>query len=435
MKSESIGASVGLGILVFLLVLAIIGVILVKKYLKTLKGHRNDGKLGPCISSRHPPEFVIPPYTLLSNGSDGTATPVSENEEMQPDVVVGKTPPLAVRRSLSMPAPSALSRARQAMILTPSDEGEMAASWSTKEVRPQYRRTVSHFTPLSPPTMREPKKKVSIAPYGKLEVSLQYVSTKKLLFVQVNGAFDLPHVRLSGVSTPYVRVHMLPKDSNAETRSFFLNLATNRICMFDQLTLVEAQNCTLKFVVLDYDKFSRSEFVAEVMMSLLHVDLLEGTTLSRHLISKTISDSGGKGSLTVSLCQNLPAGSLHVTILKAMGLPPPKSDPTPASGGLDTVVKVLCCVHGKVIERKKTKVIKKSSSPIFNETFVFTIREEELRHSSVTCEVYGGDTVLKTEKIGYISLGLESFGTEVRQWNDMMMSPLKWITETHLLHT
>ena len=46
------------------------------------------------------------------------------------------------------------------------------------------------------------------------------------------------------------------------------------------------------------------------------------------------SQSGGKGSLTVSLCQNLPAGSLHVTILKAMGLPPPKSDPTPASGGL-----------------------------------------------------------------------------------------------------
>ena len=49
-------------------------------------------------------------------------------------------------------------------------------------------------------------------------------------------------------------------------------------------------SCTLKFVVLDYDKFSRSEFVAEVMLSLLEVDLVEGTTLSRHLNNKTISD-------------------------------------------------------------------------------------------------------------------------------------------------
>lgn len=53
---------------------------------------------------------------------------------------------------------------------------------------------------------------------------------------------------------------------------------------------MSTSSCTLKFVVLDYDKFSRSEFVAEVMMSLLHVDLVEGTTLSRHLNSKTISD-------------------------------------------------------------------------------------------------------------------------------------------------
>ena len=50
------------------------------------------------------------------------------------------------------------------------------------------------------------------------------------------------------------------------------------------------RSSTLKFVVLDYDKFSRSEFVAEVMLSLLDVDLVEGTTLSLHLNSKTISE-------------------------------------------------------------------------------------------------------------------------------------------------
>lgn len=100
----------------------------------------------------------------------------------------------------------------------------------------------------------------------------------------------------------------------------------------------------------------------------------------------------------------------------------------------DTFVKVLYFVHGKAIERKKTKVIKKTTSPAFNEAFVFEMKEEELKRSSVMCEVYRGDTVLKTERIGYVNLSLESFGTEVRQWNDMIMSPLKRITETHLLH-
>jgi len=429
MKSSSVAASVGLGILVFLLLLAIVGVVFLRRYLKTLNGEKPSCKLGTYITPKEPPEFVIPPYTLISEGSDGTATPVSENGEIHVDEDTGKFSPPQVRRSLSVP--SSPPGIRHGLIMTRFDEGGVAGGLSTKQYRPQYRRAVSQFTPHSAQTKREAARKTSVAPYGKLEVSIQFVTTKNLLFVQVNGAYDLPHVRLSGVSTPYVRVHLLPGTRDKEPKSNFLNLATNRICMFDQITLEEAQNCTLKFVVLDYDKFSRSEFVAEVMLSLLEVDLVEGTTLSRHLNSKTITDSEDRGSLVVSLCQQPSAGHVHVIILKALGLPPPKSE---APGGLDTFVKVLYLVHGKAIERKKTKVIKKSTSPVFNEAFVFDMKEEELKHSSVMCEVYRGDTVLKSERIGYITLGLESFGTEVRHWNDMIMSPLKRITETHLLH-
>lgn len=60
-------------------------------------------------------------------------------------------------------------------------------------------------------------------------------------------------------------------------------------------------SCTLKFVVLDYDKFSRSEFVAEVMLSLLDVDLVEGTTVSRHLNSKTIINVSAESYQAVTL--------------------------------------------------------------------------------------------------------------------------------------
>ena len=104
--------------------------------------------------------------------------------------------------------------------------------------------------------------------------------------LQVNGTFDLPQVRMSGVSTPYVRVHLLPGDKRKESRSHFMNLATNRMCAFDRITIDEAKLSTLKFIVLDYDKFSRSEFLAEMMLRLTEVNLEEGETIKKHLISK-----------------------------------------------------------------------------------------------------------------------------------------------------
>ena len=182
MKS-SIAASVGLGILIFLLLLAIVGIVYLRRYLKTLNSAKQERKLRAYIAPKDPPEFIIPPYTLISEGSEGTATPVSENgREIQPDDFTGKFSPPAVRRSVSMPAPSTPPGVRHGSILTHSDAGAEAGvgGLATKEYRPQYRRAVSQFSPK-----REPPRKASVAPYGKLEVSIQFVTEKHLLFVQV----------------------------------------------------------------------------------------------------------------------------------------------------------------------------------------------------------------------------------------------------------
>ena len=182
MNSTSLAASVGLGILVFLLLLAIVGVVFLRKYLKTLNGVKPSRKLGTYIRPKEPPEFIIPPYTLISEGSDGTATPVSENGENQADESTKKLSPPEVLRSLSMPAPSAPPGVRHGLIMAHIDqEGGVGVS----QYRPQYRRAVSQFTPFSVQTKQELAKKVSVAPYGKLEVSIQFVTTKNLLFVQV----------------------------------------------------------------------------------------------------------------------------------------------------------------------------------------------------------------------------------------------------------
>lgn len=188
MKSLSIAASAGLGTLTFLLLLAIMGIVILRRYLKTLNGPKIERQFGAYITTKEPPEFTIPPYTLISEGtgSEGTATPCSEVGEIENDEPTAKFSPLAVRRSLSMPIPSTPPGQRHGFVIARNKEsaecGTVEEGIATKEYRPQFRRAVSQYVMLP---KREPLKKVSVAPYGKLEVSIQFMTEKNLLFVQV----------------------------------------------------------------------------------------------------------------------------------------------------------------------------------------------------------------------------------------------------------
>ena len=178
-----IAASIGLGILVFVLTLSIVGIVFLRRYLKTLNGPKPSRTLGTCISSKEPPEFVIPPYTLIAEESDGGETMSEYGETITEDDTAKLSPPW-FRRALSMPSGPLGNKQGVARC----EEGELlgTAGISTKEFRPQYRRAVSQFAPQSAQMKREPARKVSAAPYGKLEVSLQFVTAKNLLIVQVS---------------------------------------------------------------------------------------------------------------------------------------------------------------------------------------------------------------------------------------------------------
>lgn len=181
-SSPSIAASIGLGVIIFLLLLSIVGIIFLRRYLKTLNGSKPSRKLGTAITPKEPPDFIIPPYTLITEESDGGET-ISENGEAKTDEDAGNLSPPAFRRAISMPPPSGHFGIKQG--LSRAEEGGGATGIATKEYRPQYRRAVSQFAPYSAQTKREPARKTSVAPYGKLEVSLQFVTTKNLLIVQV----------------------------------------------------------------------------------------------------------------------------------------------------------------------------------------------------------------------------------------------------------
>jgi len=104
---------------------------------------------------------------------------------------------------------------------------------------------------------------------------------------------------------------------------------------------------------------------------------------------------------------------------------------------IDSFVRVTYTVHDKYVEKRRTKVVKKTTNPVFNELFAFEMKAEELRHSSVVCEVFQSDFKLKTEKLGQVSLGTgqNSLGSEIRHWEEMIASPHKQILQCHKLRT
>ncbi|XP_031560463.1 synaptotagmin-7-like [Actinia tenebrosa] len=419
--------SVGIIVLVILVCLAVFAIIYFKKQM--IRQPRETYKRLPSqysyITPSETPVFTIPPYVTLEENvfEEGDESSLgSLKEDLDENRNSPSESPQATPTALGTPRIS-----RPQLVRSISE----VPGYTQDRHSYKYRQSLSSTRSGAMPSHKKAYKKSSLSPFGKMQVSIHFEANKNLLVVQVNGMYDLPQLRTSGVSTPYVRVILLTGKDDKETRTNFMNLSNNRICVFDRISLEKVKESTLKFVVLDYDRFSRSEFIADVLVPLSEINVEEGETILRKLVSQEVPDEDGeRGQLSVSLCQEPRAGRLVVHVIKAENLPPPKSE-----DHLDTYVRVTYYVQRKMVDKRKTKVVKRTTFPVFNEVFVFEMKEEELTNSSITCEVFRGDFKLKAYKIGLINLGIHSFGSEIRHWNEMMSSPQKQVLQCHKLHT
>ena len=106
----------------------------------------------------------------------------------------------------------------------------------------------------------------------------------------------MPLSRETGISVPFVKIYLYPQadhtyasqDSNKHnSRVEVLSFPRDTECTFTGYSLEKLYQMALKFVILDYDRFSRSEFVAECVV-LLDEEPLDGERISKYLsIKKT----------------------------------------------------------------------------------------------------------------------------------------------------
>ncbi|XP_029317452.1 synaptotagmin-1a isoform X1 [Cottoperca gobio] len=265
---------------------------------------------------------------------------------------------------------------------------------------------------------------------GKLQYSLDYNFTENTLMVGIIQAAELPAMDMGGTSDPYVKVYLLPdKKKKFETKVHrkTLNPVFNEQFTF-KVPYVELGGKTLIMTVYDFDRFSKHDAIGDIKVPMNKVDFSHVTEEWRDLLSAEKEEQEKLGDICFSLRYVPTAGKLTVVVLEAKNLK--KMD----VGGLsDPYVKIHLMQNGKRLKKKKTTIKKNTLNPYYNESFSFEVPFEQIQKVQVVITVLDYDKIGKNDAIGKVFVGLNSSGTELRHWSDMLANPRRPIAQWHVL--
>ncbi|CAK9810619.1 Syt4 [Anthophora quadrimaculata] len=275
---------------------------------------------------------------------------------------------------------------------------------------------------------------------GQLLFKLRYVSEQNALVVTVVSCKGLPTREQNATSDPYVKLKLLPdKQHQVKTRVLrnTRDPVYNEDFTFFGISKDQLQKISLHFIVLSFDRYSRDDIIGELTCALSSVSDLENAdnqeiSLCRKICPRSLKiQSQGRGELLVSLCWQPNNGRLTVVVLKAQNLP--KMDVT---GLADPYVKIYLLYKSQRIAKRKTRVKKRTLSPVFNESFVFDIPNGADGLSNVSLEfmLIDWDRVTRNEVIGRLEFGgPECQGSALNHWREVCSSPQRQIADWHKL--
>ncbi|XP_036005193.1 synaptotagmin-1a [Fundulus heteroclitus] len=248
--------------------------------------------------------------------------------------------------------------------------------------------------------------------------------------VGIIQAAELPAMDMGGTSDPYVKVYLLPdKKKKFETKVHrkTLNPVFNEQFMF-KVPYVELGGKTLVMTVYDFDRFSKHDAIGDIKVPMNKVDFSRVTEEWRDIQSAEKEEQEKLGDICFSLRYVPTAGKLTVVVLEAKNLK--KMD----VGGLsDPYVKIHLMQNGKRLKKKKTTIKKNTLNPYYNESFSFEVPFEQIQKVQVVITVLDYDKIGKNDAIGKVFVGLNSSGTELRHWSDMLANPRRPIAQWHVL--
>ncbi|XP_052266141.1 synaptotagmin-15-like isoform X2 [Dreissena polymorpha] len=257
---------------------------------------------------------------------------------------------------------------------------------------------------------------------GRLWFAVEYERETEKLYVTLLKARNLPFkYGTTNGCDPFVRVYLMPDD-----RRFLQSKFKKKTCnpTFDESYVfqVSSRNFSdriLKFTVYDVDRQKKHLLIGHALYPLKDHQLEnnERLVIWRDLDKEVVETTHGlRGEIKVSLCYNDRIERITVGVYEGRALA------NDTASHLDSYVKVQLMVQNKTVKTKKTEIVRKSSEPVFNESFTFKLPAASLDTANVTVTAMQHQTGYKDKVIGKVTIGSFMFcrGKELQQWNEMV---------------
>ncbi|KAG7279051.1 hypothetical protein CRUP_031687 [Coryphaenoides rupestris] len=253
----------------------------------------------------------------------------------------------------------------------------------------------------------------------------------------------------------YVKSYLLPDKENLGKRKTLvkkktLNPTFNEILRY-RVRMDYLRTQTLILSMWHHDTFGKNSFLGEVDLDLStwdfnHTQMNYLALRSRMPSSMTPSDSRGEMRVAIRFLPQVtpgdgmakdapPSGEVHVWVKECKNLPLTRAT-------IDPYVKCFVLPDTSRKSRQKTRVLRRTTNPVFNHTMVYDgIKQVDLTEACVELTVWDRDR-LATNLLGGLRLGLgtgRSYGAvvnwmdsspyEAALWERMMASANEWVEE------
>ncbi|XP_053363449.1 synaptotagmin-like protein 2 isoform X2 [Clarias gariepinus] len=287
---------------------------------------------------------------------------------------------------------------------------------------------------------------------GTIQFSINYVQKLREFHIFVVQCQNLAAVDVKrNRSDPYVKSYLIPDTANLGKRKTSvkkktLNPTYNEILRY-RVRMEYLKTQMLNLSVWHNDTFGRNSFLGETEIDLSKWDFenpqINCLSLKPRNIGSILStDDRGEMRLAIRFLPHsylsksvLGSGEIHIWVKDCKNLPSIRGSVNPY---------VKCCVLPDTSKKscQKTRLVKKTASPVFNHTMVYDgFRTEDLKEACVELAVWNHDRLVD-HLVGGLRLGLgtgESYGkkvdwmdstaTEIALWQRMMDSPSEWVED------
>uniref|UniRef100_A0A8C4WYI9 C2 domain-containing protein n=1 Tax=Eptatretus burgeri TaxID=7764 RepID=A0A8C4WYI9_EPTBU len=264
-----------------------------------------------------------------------------------------------------------------------------------------------------------------------LTVRLRFEESMQQLWITVVQA-DVQESRLKPTAKPSFYVKGMVKTD--KPWNFKTTTKTKTTCPeFNEVFVYSVEPAAMTSARLHMHLLARTPrkyMLGEVVLPLQDIGP-EDTTYTMPLREIAVSQVIAGGELQLGTCLNLSDGTIAVQVLEAKNL-------RKASGVMNgkTFVKVELHVASECVEKCQTHSCRTNSGSVsWDETFTLPAANKEQKFLGVSVIVRVGyrDAFRRSHHLGKVTLGFDSQGSPLQQWEETVINPDKTITMWHQL--